>query len=161
MWPSYYVLKPLTRSKNSSRLSMWFQRLPGIQNESANTQFSPCPQNCYLWRGLGRSVVHGRAVPHPQTPLSLVSDSGCSSEAWSPTLAKVDHLKFFLLSQRLFTMTSRNVEWGNRIPDTEITIERAMLHRISYEALKKTAIYGAALSTTGSFILYYQIQSRA
>ena len=29
----------------------------------------------------------------------------------------------FLLSQRLFTMTSRNVEWGNRIPDTEITIE--------------------------------------
>ena len=34
-----------------------------------------------------------------------------------------------------------------------------MLHRISYEALKKTAIYGAALSTTGSFILYYQIQS--
>lgn len=34
-----------------------------------------------------------------------------------------------------------------------------MLHRISYETLKKTAIYGAAFSVTGSFIFYYLIQS--
>ena len=38
---------------------------------------------------------------------------------------------------------------------------KIMLHRISYEALKKAAIYGAALSTTSSFVLYYQIQSEA
>ena len=34
-----------------------------------------------------------------------------------------------------------------------------MLHRFSYEALTRTAIYGAALSVSGCFLLYYRIQS--
>ena len=35
-----------------------------------------------------------------------------------------------------------------------------MLNRISYEFLKKTAIYGAVLSVSGCSVLYYLIQRK-
>jgi len=35
-----------------------------------------------------------------------------------------------------------------------------MLHRISYESLKKAAIYGAVLSVSGCSVLYYLIQRK-
>ena len=36
-----------------------------------------------------------------------------------------------------------------------------MLNRISYEFLKKTAIYGAVLSVSGCSVLYYLIQRKS
>ncbi len=34
-----------------------------------------------------------------------------------------------------------------------------MLHRVSYEFLRKVAVYGAVLSVSGCSVLYYLMQS--
>ena len=49
----------------------------------------------------------------------------------------------------------------SRVEQTDSISDVAqMLNRISYEFLKKTAIYGAVLSVSGCSVLYYLIQRK-